>query len=58
MNLNDTEEKEPEYDTQFIQTLKEQVEKVDSWLNKLKRMLFQTENEEHLKVPQKVNKNK
>lgn len=49
MNSNEKEEKEPEYNTQIIRALKDQSEEVDSWLDKLKKMLFQAENEEPIK---------
>lgn len=53
MEQEEKNEKEPEYNTQIIRALKDQAEEVDNWLDKLKKMLFQAENEEPIKDPRK-----
>lgn len=56
MNPEEKEDQEPEYNTQIIRALKDQAEEVDDWLSKLKRMLFQAENEEPIKDPKQKKK--
>ncbi|MCX7998493.1 MAG: hypothetical protein N3A69_06000 [Leptospiraceae bacterium] len=51
MEQQEKNEKEPEYNTQIIKALKDQAEEVDGWLDRLKKMLFQAENEEPIKDP-------
>jgi hypothetical protein len=51
------EESNEEYNTRVIRALKDQAEEVDSWLDRLKKMLFQAENEEPVNDKKKSKKN-
>ena len=51
------QESNEEYNTRVIRALKDQAEEVDSWLDRLKKMLFQAENEEPVNDNKKSKKN-
>jgi sulfur transfer protein SufE len=51
------EESNEEYNTRVIRALKDQAEEVDSWLDRLKKMLFLAENEEPVNDKKKSKKN-